>query len=86
MNGGIKEYEEILQTYYNTNDNQEKKYALNSLGAINDVALKKRTLDWTTKSGDVKLQDFFYPYGTVSSRFAWNYYKEVSFIEFMKCL
>ena len=55
--GGAEEYEKILKTYYATEDNQERKYALFSLGCTNDVALKQRTLDWGVSSGDVKLQD-----------------------------
>ena len=67
MNGGLKEYESILNTYNNTNDNQERKYALFSLGSSLDVNLKSRTLDWAVKSGEVKLQDFFYGIGAVAS-------------------
>lgn len=32
LNGGKAEYDQILQTFYATEDNQEKKYALLSLG------------------------------------------------------
>ena len=67
MNGGLAEYEQILKTYHDTTDNHEKKYALLSLGATQVEALKQRTLDWTTKSGEVKLQDFFYAYGRCGS-------------------
>lgn len=56
MNGGVAEYEKILNTYTSTEDNQERKYAMYSLGASLDPQLKKRTLDWAVKSGDVKLQ------------------------------
>ncbi len=45
---------------------------MHSLGAINDHSLKQRTLDWTVKSGDVKMQDFFYPIGAVSSRYLYH--------------
>ncbi len=80
MNGGAKEYEAVLKSYNDTEDNQERKYAMFSLGATNDIALKKRTLDWAVKSGDVKLQDFFYPLGAVASSaagsvLAWEYFQ-----------
>lgn len=77
-----KEYNQILSTFYNTSDNQEKKYALLSLGVINDPNLKIKTLDWATKSGDVKLQDFFYAYGVTAASskaglmLTWKYYKD----------
>ena len=81
MNGGIKEYESILKTFRDTNDNQEKKYALYSLGSSLDLNLKKRTLDWAVKSGEVKLQDFFYGIGAVASNLegsllCWKYLKD----------
>ena len=85
MNGGMDEYEKILKTFYATEDNAERKYAVGSLGAAKQIDLKKRTLDWAVKSGDVKLQDFFYPIGSVSGSsagcaMAWNYYKENFFL------
>jgi hypothetical protein len=57
-----------------------------SLGAATDPALKARTLDWAMKSGDVKLQDFFYPIGAVASSLegsqqSWSYFKEVRVAE-----
>jgi len=79
-NGGDKEYEAILKTYYATEDNSERKYAVGSLGSALSEQLKLRTLDWAVKSGDVKLQDFFYPIGAVASnaagaQLAWTYYQ-----------
>ena len=55
---------------------------LNSLGAAPSKALKLRTMDWAAKSGEVKLQDFFYPFGVVGSsvegvQMTWDYFKEV---------
>ena len=78
--GGNQEYEELLKSFYATNDNSEKKFVLLSLGATQDPALKIRTLDWCVKSGEVKLQDFFYCIGSVAtsaegSRVAWEYFK-----------
>jgi aminopeptidase N len=79
-NGGDKEYEEILKSFYDTDDNAEKKYALVTLGATPSAALRARTLDWAVRSGEVKLQDFFYCIGSVAGsadgcRTAWEYYK-----------
>lgn len=39
-----------------------------------------RTLDWAVKSGEVKLQDFFYPMGSVTNNaegadLAWSYFQ-----------
>jgi puromycin-sensitive aminopeptidase len=81
MNGGEQVYDKILKTFYATGDNQEKRYALLSLGVTPHTALKIKTMDWATKSGDVKLQDFFYAYGPVaqgkgSVGLAWTYYQE----------
>jgi hypothetical protein len=65
MNGGITEYERILKEYRDTEDNQIRKYAMFTLGATKDMKLKLQTLDWTVKSGEVKMQDTFYPiYGS----------------------
>lgn len=83
MNGGKKEYEAILNSFYTTEDNALRIYVLSSLGATADAALKQRTLDWAVKSGDVKLQDFFYPMGSVASNvagadLAWTYFQQVA--------
>eukprot|EP00606_Chrysophyceae_sp_TOSAG23-5_P000025 GSChrysophyteH2.ASY1.ANO1.449.1 assembled CDS len=79
--GGLEEYEAILKTYTDTDDNSIRKFAMGSLGATQDKDLKIRTLDWAVKSGEVKLQDFFYPIGSVVSDadggdIAWKYYQE----------
>jgi aminopeptidase N len=52
-----------------------------SLGATSDKSLKSRTLDWAVKSGQVKLQDYFYPFGAVGhskegSQLVWDYFKD----------
>merc|ERR1712070_766199 len=54
---------------------------MNTLGATLNLDLKKRTLDWGIKSGEVKLQDCFYPIHAVTNtneggELAWSYYKE----------
>ena len=55
-----------------------------TLGATRDRALKQRTLDWAVKSGEVKLQDTFYPIGSVGgskegTEMTWKYFKEVRY-------
>lgn len=87
MNGGATEYEAVLAEYMNTEDDQVRKYAMGTLGASRDKALRQRTLDWAAKSGQVKMQDTFYPIGSVSSsdvagtELAWAYFQEVCIIE-----
>lgn len=53
-----------------------------TLGAVQDLSLKQRTLDWALKSGEVKTQDTFYPIGSVASNavgaeLVWKYFQEV---------
>jgi len=81
LNGGVTEYNRILQAFNETTDNQERKYAMFTLGAAVDPALKMRTLEWAVKGGDVKLQDFFYPLGSVAGSLsgtimAWQYLQD----------
>jgi hypothetical protein len=84
MNGGPTEHKTLLRHYTDSTDLQERKYVLFSLGATRDLSLKRRTLDWAVKSGDVKLQDIYSPFGAVASsvagsELAWEYYREVCF-------
>uniref|UniRef100_A0A7S3P4T9 Aminopeptidase n=1 Tax=Amphora coffeiformis TaxID=265554 RepID=A0A7S3P4T9_9STRA len=80
-NGGAKEYEQVKSYFYSADNNAERKHVLNSLGCVPDKKLKLATMDWCT-SGEIKLQDFFYPMGSVgrSSRegreVSWTYYQE----------
>ena len=48
-------------------DNNEKKHVMVSLGSVADPKLKLRTLEWTLSGPDVKLQDIFYPIRAVAS-------------------
>jgi hypothetical protein len=55
---------------------------MSTLGASRDAGLKQRTLDWALKSGQVKMQDTFYPIGSVTgtvegAEMAWKYFQEV---------
>ena len=80
-NGGKEEYETIQNYFFTASDEAEKKLVLNSLGYTKDSSLKLRTLEWTL-SGDIKLQDFFYPMGSVSRSskegldISWSFLKE----------
>jgi len=81
LNGGLAEYEAVLAEYRNTEDNQVRKYPMFTLGAVADLSLKQRTLDWALKSGEVKTQDTFYPIGSVASNavgaeMTWKYFQE----------
>ena len=58
---------------------------MSCLGTTCNSALKLKTLDWSIKSGDVKLQDYFYAIGgvantVVGANIAWKYYKEVIYV------
>lgn len=80
-NGGTSEFNRVLESYRATEDNQERKYAMFTLGATPSIALKLQTLDWAVKSGEVKLQDFFYPMGSVAgslegAELTWKYFQD----------
>lgn len=63
-NGGEKEWNDVKSYFYSATDQAEKKFVLGTLGFIKEKSLKMRTLEWAL-SGEVKLQDFFYPMGSV---------------------
>mmetsp|Transcript_29685 Transcript_29685/g.53877 ORF Transcript_29685/g.53877 Transcript_29685/m.53877 type:complete len:887 (-) Transcript_29685:86-2746(-) len=79
-NGGAQEYQEVKAYFTATTDNAERKHVLGSLGHTSDLKLKQSTLEWAI-SGEIKLQDFFYPMGSVRSsslegrNIAWVFYK-----------
>lgn len=79
--GGAKEYEEVKAYFGQATDNAERKHVLGSLGHTADPKLKNATLEWAI-SGEIKLQDFFYPMGSVRSssregrHIAWIFYKK----------
>ena len=80
-NGGAKEYEEVKAYFGQATDNAERKHVLASLGHTPDPKLKNSILEWAI-SGEIKLQDFFYPMGSVRSssregrHIAWIFYKK----------
>ena len=61
-NGGLTEYNQVKAYFDEATDNAERKFVLGSLGHTADSSLKLKTLEWAI-SGDIKLQDFFYPMG-----------------------
>merc|ERR1711957_130093 len=65
-NGGAQEYKDVKAYFDQASDNAERKHVLGSLGHGTDPKLKLDTLEWCI-SGDIKLQDFFYPMGAVRS-------------------
>ena len=79
-NGGLEEFELILQIYNNAKTDSVRKWALNTLGHAPTTELKSRVLEWAI-SGDVKLQDCFYALTSVAtsanrgSDIAWEFFK-----------
>jgi aminopeptidase N len=79
-NGGAKAYEDVKAYFGQATDNAERKHVLGSLGHTSDPKLKEATMAWTI-SGEIKLQDFFYPMGSVRSsgregrEIAWAFFK-----------
>jgi puromycin-sensitive aminopeptidase len=80
-NGGAVEYNAIKSYFTSASDNAERKHVLGSIGNTSDPALKKQTLEWAI-SGDIKLQDFFYPIGSVGGsspegrEIAWQFFQD----------
>ncbi len=66
-NGSKADYDRVMGMYTGTDDMQKKKIPLNCLGAIAAPSLKMATLEFALRSPEVKLQDFFYPIGSVAS-------------------
>ncbi|KAJ5759109.1 hypothetical protein N7520_006265 [Penicillium odoratum] len=68
-NGGVKEYEVVLDRFRHAPTSDERNTALRSLGASEDPALIQRTLDLAS-SNEVKNQDIYQPLGGLSSSVA----------------
>lgn len=81
-NGSLAEFDRLITAYNSTEDNSLRKFVLVSIGATQQPELQKRTLDWAISSGQVKLQDFFYPIRAVAfssgagSDLTWKYFRE----------
>ncbi len=67
--------------------NAERKHVYLAIGANASPAIKRQVLEWAV-SGELKMQDFFYPIGSVSQsspeglNLAWSFYQEK--FEFLK--
>jgi puromycin-sensitive aminopeptidase len=80
-NGDEKEFNEAMDLFKAwQGSNIEQKYIYRAIGSIRSVNLKEKALEWAI-SGEIKLQDFFYPVFSVSSsnldggKLAWDFYK-----------
>ena len=79
-NGGQVEYDTILKTFEEANSDEQRKWALQTLGFSPSVELKKKVLAWSI-GGDVKLQDCYTPMMSVASsgkdgsNVAWEFFK-----------
>jgi len=78
--GGEKEYKALRSLHDKSETTIQKKHVFVTIGQVADMALKKDVLEWAV-SGDIKIQDFFYPVGSVckSSKAAvpmtWEFFK-----------
>jgi len=78
--GGKKEYTDIRNLHGKAQTNIERKHVYVTIGHAADMALKKDVLDWVV-SGEIKIQDFFYPLGSVAAsskeaaQFTWEFFK-----------
>ncbi|CAE7591030.1 NPEPPS, partial [Symbiodinium sp. CCMP2456] len=78
--GGQKEYKALRDVQAKAETNIEKKHVYVTIGQTAEMSLKKDVLEWVV-SGDIKIQDFFYPLGSVASSskeaaaMTWEFYK-----------
>lgn len=63
--GGAKEHAQLMATFKKLTTSIDQKHVFMSVGFTPDTKLKAETLRWSI-SGEVKIQDFFYPMGSVS--------------------
>mmetsp|Transcript_4131 Transcript_4131/g.5257 ORF Transcript_4131/g.5257 Transcript_4131/m.5257 type:complete len:463 (-) Transcript_4131:172-1560(-) len=75
------EYDALMNHLSTLVVSAERKQIYLALGAAHSVALKRKVLEWAV-SGEVKLQDFFYPMGSVSGsgpeglELSWSFFQE----------
>jgi len=62
--GSSKEYSDVKSYFVTADDSAEQKLVLSALGHTLDPMLKEQTMEWAL-SGEIKVQDFFYPMGSV---------------------
>lgn len=78
---GTRAFDTLLAHLETLTANAERKHVYAAIGACADIKLKRRVLEWAV-SGAIKLQDFFYPMGSVSGsspeglNLAWSFYQE----------
>lgn len=78
--GGTTEYDAVKSFFLAAKSNADRSQVLRSIGHTKGEDLKQATMEWST-SGEVKLQDFFYAMGSVSSsgkvgsEIAWSYFQ-----------
>jgi len=65
-NGGAAENAKVRETYKKLETNIEMKHIYLSLGFSSDMKLKEEALQWAI-SGQIKIQDFFYVFASVST-------------------
>ncbi|CAJ1393326.1 unnamed protein product [Effrenium voratum] len=80
QSGGEKEYKAVREIHSKAETNIERKHVYVTIGSAASAALKKDVLQWVI-SGDIKIQDFFYPLNSVAAsskeavEFTWEFYK-----------
>jgi len=89
QNGGEKEYEQVYKIFKEAEMHEEKLRALRALGATENAALAKRTLNMAI-SDEVRSQDIIYVVAPcansrIGKNLTWNFMKE-NFGEFEKRL
>jgi len=79
--GGAKEYGQVMEVFEKAESNLEKTNVFKAIGHTAELTHKKQVLEWAV-SGAIKIQDFFYPVGSVAgstkeaASMTWEFYKE----------
>jgi aminopeptidase N len=79
--GSTAAFDQLMAHVALLTSNAERKDVYHAVGAAPSLALKSKVLDWAL-SGDIKLQDFFYPIGSVSASgpeglaLAWRFFQD----------
>ncbi|CAM9196354.1 unnamed protein product [Chrysoparadoxa australica] len=78
--GGEEEFAKVKALWSRAETNIERKQVYTAIGSAASVALKQQVMEWAMSS-EVKLQDFFYLFGSVSSSgkagqdVAWDFFR-----------
>eukprot|EP00400_MALV-I_sp_L67-5_P000414 gene414-1080_t len=78
--GGADEFEDLIAVWKSADNDVLRKNVYRSIGACPTKELKEKAMDWAI-SGEVKLQDFFYIFGSVGGSkggnvIAWEYFRD----------